>query len=138
MFSFATDYYITVFIATLGVMQVAASLGRLRGLLIIKTPLLARMSGLALAIGAFAWFFASGTRNLNDYAGGIDANTQALFLFLGASTAIAVTLALSSLVNVGMKSSNPGTVDGLDALKSTSYVRALVHSLRYWCKIWCG
>ena len=138
MFSFATDYYITVFIATLGVMQVAASLGRLRGLLIIKTPLLARVSGLALAVGAFVWFFASGTRNINDYDGGIDANFQTLYLFLGASTAIAVTFILSSLVNVGMKNGNPGPEDGLDALKSTSYVRALAHSLRYRWRAWRG
>ena len=81
MFTFATDYYIFVFTATLGVMQVAVSLGNLRGLLVFKSRVLARSLGVAIALAAAVWFFTSETRNLNDQEGGLDANEQALFFF---------------------------------------------------------
>ena len=136
MFSFATDYYITVFVATLGVLQVAVSLGQLKGLLIFKSPLVARAFGLALPVGAFAWFFATGTRNVNDYEGGLDGNVQALFLFLGASTAVGVTLLVSSVVNAKMNGEDPQAEDGLDALMHTNYARALGHSFRYRWRVW--
>ena len=136
MFTFATDYYLFVFAASLGVIQISASLGRLRGLLLLKSPAVARASGLALAVGAFVWFFATDPRNLNDYEGGLDANIQALFFFLGALTAIVVTVLVSSLVNARMNGGGPAPGEGLDALKHTNYVRALSRSLRYWSKEW--
>jgi undecaprenyl-diphosphatase len=135
MFSFGTDYYLFVFAASLGVLQIAASIGRLRGLLILKHPLVARASGLALAVAAFIWFFSTDTRNLNDNQGGLDANIQALLFLLGALTALAVTIVVPSLVNARM-SGHPAPGEGLDALKYTNYVKALSHSIRYWWREW--
>ena len=83
MFTFATDYFLLVFVACVGVVQVAASSGRMTGLLIFKSPLVARTLGSAVAVSAFVWFFSTGTRNINDYEGGLDGPTQALFFFLG-------------------------------------------------------
>ncbi len=77
MFTFATDYFLLVFVCVLGVLQIVASIGGLRGLLILKSPILARGLGGALIVAAFIWFFSTATRNINDYEGGIDANTQA-------------------------------------------------------------
>ena len=74
MFSFAVDYFIMVFVASLGVMQTAASIGGLRGLLVFKNPLVARPLGIAIAIAAIAWFFVVAERNINDYEGGLDSN----------------------------------------------------------------
>ena len=136
MFTFATDYFLFVFVACLGVIQIAASFGGLKGLLILKSPLLARAIGLALPIAAFIWFFTSAERNLNDYEGGLDANVQALFFFFGGLTALAATLSVSSLLNLRMTGGAPAPGEGLDALKRTSYGRALVHSLRYWWREW--
>ena len=136
MFSFATDYYITMFTASLGVLQVAFSIGRLDGLLIFKSPLFARALGIVLAVGAFVWFFATDTRNINDYDGGLDANVQALLLFLGASTALAVTFLASSLVNARMEGGDLEAKDGLEALKHTNYVRALSRSVSYRWRTW--
>ena len=136
MFTFAIDYYMFVFGACLGVIQVAVSLGRLRGLLVFKSPLLARAFGLALAVAAFVWFFATGARNLNDYEGGLDAPTQALLFFLGAISALLVTLLVSSLVNAGLNDGDSEPGDGLDALKDTNYGRALARSLQYWWREW--
>ena len=74
MFSFAADYFIMVFVASLGVMQTAASIGGLRGLLVFKNPLVARPLGIAIAIAAIVWFFMVAERNINDYEGGLDSN----------------------------------------------------------------
>ena len=136
MFSFAADYFITVLVAALGVIQLAASLGRLDGLLILKSKLLTRGLGLALVPGAFAWFFSTGTRNINDFEGGLDANEQALLLFLATLTAVAVTFLVSSIVNARMRGPEPAPGEGLDALRRTSYARALILSIRYWSKEW--
>ena len=136
MFTFAVDYYLFVFIAGLGVIQIAVSLGPLRGLLIVRSPIAARVLGLSLAVAAFLWFFTSDTRNINDYEGGLDANLQSLWFFLGAATATIVTLALSSLSNARMNGGDPAPGEGLDALRNTNYVRALAHSLRYWWREW--
>ncbi len=50
MFTFATDYYLCVLIAAIGVLQIAFSIGKIRGLLIFKSPIIARGGGLALAV----------------------------------------------------------------------------------------
>ena len=136
MFTFATDYFILVFVASLGVIQIAASMGRLNGLLVFKSPLSARALGMMLVLGAFILFFSTDTRNINDYEGGLDAPTQALFFFFGAAAAVVTTILISSLVNRGMNGGEPSPEEGLDALRDTNYVRALSCSLSYWWKNW--
>jgi hypothetical protein len=136
MFTFATDYFIFVFVACIGVIQFAASWGRLNGLLIFKSPLISRTLGLGLAVGAFIWFFSVAPRNINDYEGGLDANTQALFFFLGVLAGWVFTLVTSSLVNIRMNKGEPSPEAGLDVLKETNYVRAITHNIRYWWKNW--
>ena len=136
MFTFATDYFILVFVASMGVIQIAASVGRLDGLLLVKAPLVARILGLALVVAPFIWFFTSGERNINDYQGGLDANTQALFFFFGAGVGLVATLLLSSLVNARMSGGEPSPESGMDVLKRTNYVRALALSLGYWWSNW--
>ena len=136
MFSFATDYFLLVFAATVGVVQIAASVGELRGLLFFKGRLTARALGLVVVVAAFGWFFASGTRNLNDYEGGLDANSQALFFFFGSSIGVLFTLVLSSLVNLRARPGNSSPESGLEALKETSYARALTRSAGYWWRNW--
>jgi hypothetical protein len=137
MFTFATDYFILVFFASVGVIQVAASIGRLNGLLFFKSHLVARALGLALAVAAFAWFFATEQRNIGDTEGGLDANSQGLFFFFGASAGVVFTFVVSSLVNIRMKRAKPSPGAGLDALKDTSYVRALSYSIGYWWRECC-
>lgn len=136
MFTFATDYYLCVLAATIGVLQIAASIGKIQGLLIFKSNAIARGGGLALAVSAFVWFFSTGPRNLNDYEGGLDANTQGLFFFLGAFTAVVVTYAVTSVINHRMAGPQAPIDAGLDAVRDTSYARALARSLSYWWKNW--
>ena len=136
MFTFATDYYITVCISTIGTLQFAASLAGLRALLIFKSDLVARAVGLILSVGGFVLFFGAGSRNINDYEGGLDAPTQGLFFFLGAFTAVLLTLALSSLVNHRMRGPETPPEAGIDTLRDTSYTLALARSITYWCRNW--
>lgn len=136
MFTFATDYYILVFVATIGVIQVAASFGNLNGLLFIKSPIVTRVLGIALALAAFIWFFSTGDRNINDYEGGLDAPTQSLFFFFGSSTGFVFTFVVSTLVNARMNGEEPSPEEGLDALRDTNYFRALLQSINYWRREW--
>lgn len=99
MISFAADYFIMVFVASLGVIQAAASIGGLRGLLVFKHPRIARALGVALAIGAIVWFFAAAERNINDYEGGLDSNQQGILFFLAVAAAGMLTCALTSPLN---------------------------------------
>ena len=132
----AFDYFLFVFAASIGVIQIAGSVGRLTGLLMLKPPVVARAVGLALVAGAFIWFFATTNRNLNDYEGGLDGNIQALVFFLSALSGLVATLAASTIVNAGMKGGATTPGEGLEALKHTNYGRALARSIRYWWKEW--
>ena len=132
MFTFATDYSIGIFVSTLGVLQLAFSVGDIRGLLLFKSPLVARALGITLTVAGFVLFFSTGTRNINDYEGGLDAPTQALFFFLGSLAAVIVTLALTSIVNCRMRGADTGPESGIDSLRDTNYALSLARSARYW------
>ena len=133
MFSFAADYFLFTFAATVGVIQVSASLARLRGLLFLPSFPASRLLGIVLTLVSAVWFFASADRNVNDTAGGLDANDQALLFLLGALSALALTLVVSSLANSRMAPPPGPAKDGLDALRSSSYFRALAASLNAGC-----
>ena len=134
MFTFATDYCITVFISTLGVLQLAFSVGGIKGLLVFKSAIVARTLGLTLAIVGFVLFFSTGTRNINDYEGGLDAPTQALFFFYGSLAAVLATLALTSIINHRMRGPVAEPEAGIDSLRDTNYALSLARSVRYWWK----
>ena len=132
MFTFATDYCLGVFVSTLGILQLAFSVGDIRGLLLFKSRLMARTLALALTVAGFVLFFSTGTRNINDYEGGLDAPTQALFFFFGASAAVVATLVVTSIVNHRMRGPEADPEAGLDSLRDTNYALSLAHSIRYW------
>ena len=136
MFTFATDYFLLVFVSTIGVIQLSASLGGLRGLLVFKSPIVARPFGIALAAAAVVIFFMTDQRNLNDSRGGLDANTQALFFFLGVLAGGVFTFLGSSLINIRMNDAGAPSDGGFDALRHTNYLRALARSLSYWTRNW--
>ena len=136
MFTFATDYFLLVFVSALGVIQIGASFGGLSGLLLLQAPKAARALGAVFAIAPFVWFFATGERNIGDHQGGLDAPTQALFFFLGTLAAGGVTFVVSSAANWRMDSGAPAPEDGMDALRNASWARALAASLQYWRKSW--
>ena len=146
MFTFATDYCIAAFISTTGALQLAFSIGGIHGLLLFRRALAARTLGATLIVAGFVFFFAVGERNINDYEGGLDAPSQALFFFIGAFAALVATLALTSLVNRRMRGPKSGADmgdgpdndpdAGIDVLRHSNYALALSRSVAYWRKKW--
>ena len=127
---FVLDYCLFVFLSALGVVQIAAARNSLTGLLFIRHRTLAFLSGTALAVGAFLWFFLSEARNIPDTAGGLDGNQTAGYFAISAGSAVILSLLASSLSNRYMP--RDGTIaTGLDALRRTTYLRALAHSLKH-------
>ncbi len=132
MFTFAIDYCITVFMSAFGVMQLSFSLGGIKGLMLFGSDAVCRIFGIVLVVAGFVLFFSTGTRNINDYEGGLDAPTQGLLFFCSASVAVLATLILSSLVNrkmrgqVGNNDDHGADIEaGLDSLRDTNYALAL-------------
>ena len=136
MSEFIFEYYMFVFVAGLGAIQIGASVGRLKGLLVFKHPVVARIFGAALTFAALVWFFSTGERNINDYAGGIDANGQAFYAFLGSITAFIVTVVGTSLLNLRMGRGSSPPYNGMDSLRDVNFILALWRNLRYWSKAW--
>ncbi len=136
MLNFATAYYLTCLIGTVGAIQIGASFGNLRGLLFFKSPYVTRPLGVVLIIIAFVFFFGTGERNINDYEGGLDANAQALLFFLGAISGGAFTFIASSIVNRSMQANTPLPGSGLEDTKHTTFLKALHRSLLFWWKNW--
>ena len=122
---FTLDYLVFVFIAALGVLQVVAAYSALMGLLLIRPRALAFVIGAAVTALAFLWFFLSEPRNVSDAEGGLDGNQMAGFFAVGAGSALVLTLLLSSISNRSLAKSDHQCADGLDALRETTYLKAL-------------
>ena len=131
--SFEVDYILFIFVASLGVMQLAALKNRLRGIYLVKIPLLNLVLALALVIGSCLWFFYSEPRNLPDTGDGLDGNQQAMFSVAAAAGAVLFTLAITSLLNAGLGRGGDKTGSGLEALRHTTYFTALRRTLG---KLW--
>ena len=137
MADFARDYLILVFFSGLGALQIAASYGRLKGMLFLKIPVVSRLLGALLVLVVVIWFFASAPRNVNDVDGGLDGNFQALLFAVGSLAALVITLIGSSIVNARMRNHHSFSIPaGLDELKENNYLYALINSLSYWWKRW--
>lgn len=128
MSDFALDYLAFVFTSAVGVIMAATARSGLDGLLITGRRL-SYLVSLTLIAGSTWWFFASQPRNVPDTGPGLDGNEQAVLFVLGAVAAMALILIVSSLRNWFMEAEAPGE-NGLDALRSSGYLRALYRNLR--------
>ena len=135
MFSFAVDYYLMVVISACGVLQIAASVGRLDALLIFKGPLRARSLGIVLVVVGPVLFFSTAERNINDYEGGLDGNFQGLYFILGTLTALALTAIATSFINRNMGA--PTRIEnGVETLRQTTCARAIADNFGFLSKHW--
>ncbi len=124
---FGRDYFLLVFVASLGVLQLTAAYSRLYGLLLFNRAL-SSLLGLAAVVLAFTWFFASEPRNIPDTSSGLDGNQQALLFSAGVLAALVTTLVVSSLRHWSMAGGDEDD-RGLDALRRASYLRVLMKGL---------
>lgn len=130
VFPFALDYFVFVLVAALGVLQMVAAYSDLRGLLFIGVRPMAFLAGLVTTILAFLWFFVSEPRNVSDTSGGLDGNQMAGLFALAAGSAVILTLLVSSLRNRSMVGNGETSDSGLDALRETTYLKALFKLVR--------
>jgi len=131
--SFEADYILFIFLASLGVVQLAALKNRLKGLCFIRIPVLNLALALALVAGSFLWFFISEPRNLPDTGDGLDGNQQAMYSVAAAISAVLFSLAATSLINLGIHRGGDRHESGLQAMRCATYFSALRRTLsRLW------
>ena len=141
---FAIDYAILVFFSTLGTMQIVAAKNGLVGIMLLRgRPLLSKWLGSGVIAASFAWFFASDFRNLPDTGAGLEANTQTATFALAAGAAVGVSFLAASIVNHRWASSisrdaagGEAPESGLDVLRRTTFVLAIVARLGHWALLW--
>ena len=129
------SYVNLVFIASVGVIQLAAAHAGLTKLLFIKSNALTYFLGLALIGAGFTLFFWHGPHHIPDTAGGLDGNDQAARFALSALAAVGFTMLTSSVLNRRTDGSPPPKLDGLEALRDHTYMEALSTKLR---SLWKG
>ena len=117
---FAIEYFFFALVSNLGLLTVIAGNSQLEFLKVIKHPKKSRYIGVLAIISAFAWYFGFENRNINDFEGGLDANTQALVFVIATFTSIILVLISNSILRTG-KSEIDITM-GLDVLKESTYV----------------
>ena len=92
--------------------------------------------GLNVEWNSSSWADLPRARNINDVDGGLSGSTQALWFPAGAAGAFASTLLLASIVNWRLAGRSSAPLDGIGALGSASWWRALRPSLRAWRTVW--
>ena len=127
------DYFVLVFIAAIGVYQIAAIPAGLRGLGFFNNRVVQCIFGLAVVAGGFASFYATGERNVPHAVEG----SQQLLLFLGAIIlAYLCTGIVASIVHLRSSLSDGGHTEGkasdvgMQALKTTTLLGAVLGRLR--------
>jgi hypothetical protein len=127
---FTLEYTIFVFVGALGTVQLAAAANCLSGMLFYRrSPLACAVGGLVLVMGAFIWFFASAERNQPDTGLGLDGNNQAFWFAMATLAAVGITMAVASTLNHRW-GRRDGLPSGIDALRQTTFLRALLFRLR--------
>ncbi len=129
----ALDYFVLVFIASIGVYQIAAVYAKLDGLCFFRRPVIQYIFGILAIVGAFVWFFTGKDRNIHTSVQG----SQQLAIFLGSIIASYVFTAILSSIMQAKVSSKGGTPRegkqydmGMETLKKTTLFGGIMSSLR--------
>ena len=142
MTPFEAAYSLWVFTSALGVVQFAAVRSNLHGLVVFRNrPRFTQAASVALVVLSFAWFFASGDRNVPDTGQGLDGVEQARFFAIAGAAAVAVLAAVSSTVNrrwaAGSERAAPADAaeplwppEGLDRLERATFASAAAARVR--------
>lgn len=129
----ALDYFILVFISSLGVYQIVAINAKLDGLCFFRQPVVQYIFGILAIIGAFGWFFTSEERSIHTTVEG----AQQLGLFLGSIVASWVFTNILASIMQAKVNSQRGTPRegkqydmGTETLKKTTLFGGIVSSLK--------
>ena len=130
------EYLLLVFLSCCGVVQVAGAFGDLKGLLFFRDRRTASLVGAGLILGSLALFFRDGGRPIPDTSGGIDGTTQFGLFVLGGFLALLFTFVATSFTNFRKDASTEDTVEGLSALRETTFLQALLGNLSILWRLW--
>ncbi len=129
----ALDYFVLVFLAAVGVYQIASIPAGLEGLWFFKHQKVQYLFGVLAVIGAFVWFYTDEERNIQPTVEG----AQQLVLFLGAIIgAYVATALLASIIQAKLRSRGSKLVKGkqhdlgMETLKTTTLFGGILSSLR--------
>ena len=136
MKAFSIDYYILVTVSAVGVFQLAAMHGGLRGILVFRPSRISVLLWAALPLAAVVWFFVTKDRKVSDHMGGLSSNEIALAFFVGVVTAWVLTVGVTSILNHSRGHEEVDPRAGLGSLSQTTYLRAVLHNVRYWYREW--
>jgi hypothetical protein len=112
---------VPVSIAGLGIIQAAAAHNGLKGLLFFRPKIVTYSFTAVTLLPVLYYFFTWNHRNVT---GVIEGAQQAGLFFLALVLSLICTLVVSSLINIGLKRPVK-PVDGLDALKETTFFKTL-------------
>jgi len=137
MLPLAADYFIFVFISAIGAIQVGASYGKLRGIYLFRNIIITRIVGFLSVIVGIVWFYATKHRNINDTEGGIDANDQALWFFLGVTAALIFTFVITSISHKKLSGKSQINFElGIQNLKHSTYFLLQKNNIIFRTKKW--
>lgn len=129
----ALDYFILVFVSSVGIYQIVSIPVGLKGLGFFAFKKLQYVFGFLVLAGAFSWFYTSEHRNYQHTVEG----SQQLMLFLAAIiTAYITTAVIASIIQALVGSKEREIIEGkqqdlgVEKLKSTTLLGGILHSLR--------
>jgi len=156
MLTLVGEYFLFIYIASLGVLQIAVSYANLRGLSFFTRPFWGYIFGSLAIAGGFSWFYIVGDHHPEvGYAisvgdlfrygfsnpmppgtGLILGAGESVFFFLVAVVcALLTTIIISSIVKFRISTRTPEdkneeALEGLEALKGMTFFQAITRNLR--------
>ena len=126
---FVAEYCLYVFIAVIGMLQLIAARWGLRGISFFGSKAWGYASGAVAIAAVFIWFFRFTGLDLAQPT--FDTPPQLFWLAFSTFLAVAVTLAISSIVNrKRMPSPSHDDDEGIDTLRRRTYWRAISKRLK--------
>lgn len=119
MLGLTADYFILVLAICMGVVQIGAAKGGLRGLLIVPTTAISYSIGFALPAGALAWFILVGDVGIPGDLGGVEGAEQFLLFWAAAVSATLVTAGIASMTQL-RRPQQPNPEIGIEGLRTAT------------------
>jgi len=156
MLTFIGEYFLFIFLASLGVLQIVASSSKLRGLSFFRRPNCGYIFGALSIVGGYCWFYIVGNPHPEvgyaitvsdifrygwsnpippDIGLIMGEGESVIFFVLAVGCALLTTIAFSSVVKFRL---SPRTTEekkeeapkGLEALREMTFFQAITRSLR--------
>ena len=126
--SIEQEYCIFIFIGVLGVVQLSASYGNIRYILIFDSKILSSFWGSIIIFMSFLWFFKDGGRHIPDTEGGIAGFQQFMLFILCTFLSILCTYMITSVFR-HCKSKPDQHYLGISSMRETTFWNILFNNI---------